>query len=104
MTPADSIPGHPVHVIRRGVCRRRCFFSDDDRHAFLSLLARSASAERCALHAYVLMQNHVHLLLTPARRSSITELMRGLASPQWESRFETWPVYPRRYLLVCMRY
>jgi putative transposase len=98
------VPGHPVHVIRRGVGRRRCFFADEDRIAFLRQLARSAAEERCALHAYVLMNNHLHLLLTPARRSSVAQLMRSLASPLWESRFEAWPVHPRRYLLECMRY
>ena len=98
------IPGHPVHVIRRGVCRRNCFFSDNDRVSFLQLLGRAAAAERCAVHAYVLMNNHVHLLMTPARKHSATLLMRSLASPLWESRYEVWPVYPRRYLLGCMRY
>jgi putative transposase len=104
MSAAPAIPGHPLHVIRRGLCRQRCFFSAGDRIAYLEQLTAAAAAERCGIHAYVMMENHVHLLVTPARSHSVVRLMRSLASPLWETRFEAWPVYPRRYLLECMRY
>jgi len=82
------------------------------------MLGREAIDAGCALHAYALMGNHVHLLLTPARRDSVTGLMGALAEhheryigktygheePVWERDFKTTPVYPRQYLLACMRY
>jgi putative transposase len=104
-TSGDShLPGHPLHLIRRGLLRGRCFFTEADRVGFLDALARGAKAEGCVVHAYVLMQNHVHLLVTPSRTRSVARLMASLASPLWEPRFEAWPVYSRRYVLECMRY
>ena len=122
----SHIPGHPLHVIQRGWLRAACFFHDDDRLAYLHCLARDASRLGCALHAYALMGNHVHLLLTPARADSVTRLMDCLAEhherytretpehvdalqhrrdgPLWEKGFETTPVHVRQYLLACMRY
>lgn len=98
------LPGHALHVIRRGVLRRRCFFTAAEYGYYLEALTRHLSASRCALHAYVLMPNHVHMLLTPARGDSADALMTALASPLWEQRYEAWPVHPARYLLGCMRY
>ena len=112
------IPGHPLHVIRRGAGRALCFFDDRDRIAWLGWLAGAAARARCAVHAYVLMANHVHLLLTPSRADSVQRLMDTLAVRHqryvaeihdrsdaiWEDRFESWPVHRRHYLLACMRY
>jgi putative transposase len=105
--PPDAgpqLPGHALHVIRRGVLRRPCFPGEDDRADFLGSLGRVAAAEGCAVHAYALMGNHVHLLVTPSRAPSVARLMRALASPLWDARYEAWPVHQRRYLLACMRY
>jgi len=119
-------PGHPLHVIQRGQLRATCFFRDDDRLAYLNCLAQDSRRLGCALHAYALMGNHVHLLLTPERADSVTRLMHCLAehhehysrnilgcddapqdgrnSPLWERNFEAVRVHARQYLLACMRY
>ncbi len=113
-----EIPGHPLHVIQRGRLRSACFFADEDCAAYLGWLGKYAASLGCSVHAYVLMGNHVHLLLTPSRAGSIVNLMRSLGeryaryvsevqhrdSALWEERFDAYPVNVGRYLLSCMRY
>jgi putative transposase len=113
-----EIPGHPLHVIQRGHLRSACFFGDEDCIAYLGWLGEYAARCGCSVHAYVLMFNHVHLLLTPSRTGGAAALMRSLGgryaryvqdvhhrnSALWEDRFEAVPVHVRRYLLSCMRY
>jgi len=114
----QAIPGHPLHVIQRGHLRSACFFGDEDCAAYLGLLGRYAACSGCAVHAYVLMGNHVHLLLTPSRAGGVAGLMRALSEryalhvedayhrdrAPWEDGYETFPVHVGRYLLSCMRY
>ena len=114
----SHIPGHPLHVIQRGRLRAPCFSCAEDRLAFLNALTRHAGELGCALHAYALMGNHVHLLLTPSRRDSVARLMATLTEryerhvsdtyehgePLWEKDFRAPPVHLGRYLLACMRY
>lgn len=111
-------PGHTLHVAQRGCGRAPCFSGEADRAAYLEGLARHAAASGCAVHGYVLMGNHVHLLLTPARADSVAWLLHhlgdhytrhldaahGHTAPVWDERPEIRPVFPRRYLLGCMRY
>ncbi len=113
-----EIPGHPLHVIQRGHLKAPCFFGDEDCAAYLGWLAEYADGCRCAVHAYVLMGNHVHLLLTPSSAGAAARLMRSLGGhyarcveaarrrdgPLWEDRVEAYPVHFGRYLLACMRY
>ena len=56
----------PTHIVQRGNNRQPIFFHEDDFHAYLGWLAESALRWGCAIHAYVLMTNHVHLLATPS--------------------------------------
>jgi putative transposase len=111
-------PGVALHLVQRGCARAPCFSGDYDRIAYLEGLREGAVRSACAVHAYVLMGNHVHLLVTPARASGATRLMlritdrygRHLAEAYghegtvWEERFDGSPVHARRYLLSCMRY
>jgi len=111
-------PGHTLHVVQRGRARAPCFSRDTDRAAYLGWLAECARAGGCAVHAYVLMSNHVHLLLTPSRADGVAVLLRDLAErygryiaetydhapPIWDERIEARPVFTRRYVLGCMRY
>ena len=113
-----EIPGHPLHVIQRGRLQTACFFGDEDCAAYLGTLAQCAVSLGCSIHAYVLMSNHVHLLLTPSREASVVRLMRASCEqyaryanerrhrdgPLWEEHFEAFPVHVGRYLLSCMRY
>ena len=58
------LPGQTHHIVQRGNNRQAVFFSDDDRQIFLKWLGEASAAEGCALHAYVLMTNHLHLVIT----------------------------------------
>jgi len=113
-----QIPGHPLHVIQRGNRRAACFTCEQDRVAYLHWLGAYAERIGCALHAYVLMGNHVHLLVTPSRPGGIAILMRLLgerytryigeaherSGPLLEERFKALTLRSRRHLLDCMRY
>jgi putative transposase len=113
-----EIPGHPLHVIQRGRLRSACFFGDEDCADYLRWLGQDAASLACAVHAYVLMGNHVHLLLTPSREGGVAKLMRSACEHHaryvgdlrhgdgalWEDRFDAFPVHVGRYLLSCMRY
>jgi putative transposase len=107
-----------LHVIQRGARRSACFFCEEDRHAYLHWLARYAASSGCDVHAYVLMGNHVHLLLTASRKDGAACLVRSLGeryaryvrdthgrgTALWDDHLEARPVCPRGYLLACMRY
>lgn len=117
-SPLRRTPGHTLHLAQRGRGRAACFSGDADRATYLEGLTRHAAASGCAVHAYALMGNHVHLLLTPSRADSVAALVQGLGEyyarylseahehtqPVWDARLEIRPVFPRRYLLGCMRY
>jgi len=113
-----QIPGHPLHVIQRGYRRAACFTCELDRVAYLHWLGAYAERVGCALHAYVLMGNHVHLLVTPSRPGGVSRLMRLLgerytryigevherSGPLLEERFKALALRSRQHLLDCMRY
>ncbi len=111
-------PGVVLHLVQRGRGGASCFGAARDACAYLHALCTCAQDCECAVHAYVLMSNHVHLLVTPAREAGATQLMgfvveryrrhlaegRGRAGALWEEPFDASPVYAPRYLLSCMRY
>lgn len=113
-----EIPGHPLHLIQRGRLRAACFFGEEDCVAYLGWLGLYAARCGCCVHAYVLMGNHVHLLLTPSRAGGVAGLMRSLGERYaryvseahqrdgalWEDRYDAIPIHVARYLLSCMRY
>lgn len=108
--------GVALHIIQRA--RAACFPAERDRLAFLHWLRGYAERFDCAVHAYVLMGNHVHLLVTPGRANAAADLIDALkaryaryfgethehANPLWEQGFDASPVHARQYLLACMRY
>ena len=112
------LAGMPVHITHRGNNRQRCFFEDSDRAFYRFHLRRLLPQAQCALHAYCLMSNHVHLLLTPARLESCARLIKGVAQlytqhvnrtygrtgTLWEGRFDSCLVQTEDYLLNCYRY
>jgi len=83
-----QVAGLPVHIIQRGNNRQACFFAEDDYRFFLDCLVRLAKRFRCALHAYVLMTNHFHLLLTSELGAGPSLLMKflGLRYVQYVNR------------------
>ena len=113
-----QVAGLPMHIIQRGNNRQACFFADEDYQFFLDCLARLAKRFRCALHAYVLMTNHFHLLLTSELEAGPSLLLKFLGQRYvqyvnrtyrrtgslWEGRFRSSLVQTERYLLGCYRY
>ena len=73
-----AIAGIPWHIIQRGNNRIACFYTDDDYHYYLARLKEQAEKYHCAIHAYVLMTNHVHLLVTPEKAESASLMMKHL--------------------------
>lgn len=111
-------PGEPHHVTQRGHNRERCFHVRGDHVLYLGLLREHAAETGCAVHAYVLMPNHVHLLVTPPERDSISELLsrvnqryvqslnrhHGRCGTAWQGRFHASVVDSRSYFMTCQRY
>jgi putative transposase len=107
-----------LHVIQRGNNRQACFFADQDYQFYLECLNQSATKHQCAVHAYVLMTNHVHLLLTPSIEEGPSRLMQSVgrryvqyinytyrrSGTLWEGRFKASLVQAEPYLLGCYRY
>jgi len=116
--PRFILPGVPQHVIQRGHNREPCFFSEDDNIRYLENLHEAAVKNNVALHAYVLMTNHVHLLVTPAYTHGIAHMMQDTGRKYvryinnkykrtgslWEGRYKASLVDSEAYLLTCMRY
>ena len=113
-----SFPGIPWHIIQRGNNRSVCFHAEEDYQFYLHYLKEFADKFGCALHAYVLMTNHVHLLLTPAREDSAALMMKHLGQRYvqyvnrsyrrtgtlWEGRFRSCLTQSEDYVLACYRY
>lgn len=76
--PRIVIPGYPLHVIQRGNNRQAIFYADEDYYKYLDTLRQVGEVNSCAIHAYVLMTNHVHLLVTPERKESLSLMMQSL--------------------------
>ena len=113
-----NIPGIPWHIIQRGHNRGVCFYAAEDYQRYLDTVGELAKNFACAVHAYVLMTNHVHLLLTPHRVESAGLLMKhlgqryvqyvnrryGRSGTLWEGRYRSCPTQSEAYLLACYRY
>lgn len=72
------LPNVPLHVTQRGVNRAAIFIDDEDRHHYRKLLHQSCTGSVVAIHAFVLMDNHVHLLLTPSKPEALAVTMRAV--------------------------
>ena len=112
------VPCIPWHIIQRGNNRTACFYENSDYQYYLDTLAEQAIKYGCRIHAYCLMTNHVHLLLTPEQYDSAALLMKHLgqryvqyinrgyrrSGTLWEGRFRSCLVQERNYVLACYRY
>ena len=76
--PRLDLPGIPQHVVQRGNNRLPCFRGNEDRAHYRQLLHEAVLATGCQLHAYVLMDNHVHLLVTPPEAGALGRTMQKL--------------------------
>ena len=116
--PRFYLAGVPAHVVQRGNNRQAVWFEEGDYTAYLGWLREGAERYGCAIHAYVLMTNHVHLLVTPETRESISRMMQylgrryvmyinqtyGRSGTLWEGRHKGSVVSEDEYLLRCYRY
>ncbi|RXE01213.1 transposase [Xanthomonas perforans] len=116
--PRIDLPGIPQHIVQRGNNRLPCFLDDGDRLRYLHLMHEALHATGCQLHAYVLMDNHVHLLVTPPAAGRIGQLMQrlgrnyvalfngrhGRTGTLWEGRYKACLVDSADYVLRCYRY
>ena len=116
--PRPDLADVPQHVVQRGNNKMPCFLDDADRQRYLQCLRETLPRYGCRLHAYVLMSNHVHLLLTPGKAGAISRLMQTFArnyaglfngrhrrsGTLWEGRYKSCLVDSEHYLLRCYRY
>lgn len=116
--PRIEFAGIPQHVVQRGNDRQPCFLGAADHERYLRGLQEAAFEHACRVHAYVLMTNHVHLLVSPATVGGVSRMMQQLGRSYvgyfnarhhrtgtlWEGRFKSSLVDGDRYLLTCYRY
>lgn len=116
--PRLTIPGLPHHVIQRGNNRQAIFADHTDYQTLLALIEEHAPKAGVAIHAYVLMSDHFHLLATPDSEQGLAHLMQGVgrryvryfnqrharSGTLWEGRYRSTLIEAERYLLPCMVY
>ena len=116
--PRFNLIGVPQHVIQRGYNREPCFYAEEDYRFYVECLEESARKFGCLIHAYVLMTNHVHLLVTPQVDYGVSQMMQSVGRKYvryinhqyrrtgtlWEGRYKASLVDSENYLLTCMRY
>lgn len=116
--PRVFLPGQPIHLIQRGHNRSRIFHGADDAKAYLKWLREACAKRGVALHAYALMPDHVHLLVTPKSEPSLPSAMRdvnwrysrhanaaqGRTGSLWDGRYKACIVDAKEYFFACCRY
>ena len=116
--PRFVVPGIAQHVIQRGNNRSATFCDALDYHLFLEFLRDACQEHECSVHAYVLMTNHVHLLMTPQHEWGISKVMQCVGRRYvghynkrmartgglWEGRYRASLIDTETYLFRCMRY
>jgi len=112
------LPNTPIHIIQRGNNRQACFYAEQDYQFYLNWLAEYADEYDCAIHAFVLMTNHVHLLISSSKMEGPSRLMKRLgqryvqyinrtykrSGTLWEGRFRSCLTREEEYVLACYRY
>lgn len=116
--PRLDLPGIPLHIVQRGNDRQPCFACPADYRSYCQELREAACKHDCAVHAYVLMTNHVHLLVTPQTTGGVPRMMQAIGrryvgafnaryrrtGTLWEGRYKSALVDSDAYLLTCYRY
>ncbi len=116
--PRLTVPGYPHHIIQRGNNREPIFAGEADYLALLGMLDEHGRQSHVAVHGYVLMSNHFHLLATPDTTEGIPQMMQsvgrryvryfnqrqGRTGTLWEGRYRSTLIQAERYLLACMVY
>lgn len=113
--PRFALPGYPQHVIQRGNDRQRILLDEEDARHLWELLTVASARHECAVHAYVLMPDHYHLLLTPSGEDGVGRMMQYVGREQaryfnrryertgtlWEGRYRATLIDPQHWLLAC---
>ena len=116
--PRLTVAAHPHHVIQRGNDRQAIVRDDADRERLLALWQEHAQTFKVASHAYVVMDNHFHLLVTPETDDGLPKMMQAVGRAYvryfnlrhqrtgtlWEGRYRSNLIESERYLLACMVY
>ena len=116
--PRLSLAGYPHHIIQRGNNRQAIFMDVADRQLFLDLLEEHSKQFGVAIHSYVLMDNHVHVLATPSTAEALPGMMQAVGrryvryfndrqqrtGTLWDGRYKSTLVQSESYLLTCMAY
>ncbi len=116
--PRFVLVGHPQHVIVRGNNREPIFYADEDYRFYLEKLQQACKKHQCDVHAYVLMTNHIHLLITPWKSDGLSKVMQMVGryyvqyfnytyqrtGTLWEGRYRASLIDSDNYALVCYRY
>lgn len=116
--PRLTVPGYPHHIIQRGNNRQPIFATQADYELLLALVDEHARKQHVAVHGYVLMSNHFHLLATPETPEGIPLMMQAVgrryvrnfnlrqarSGTLWEGRYKSTLIQAERYLLACMVY
>lgn len=116
--PRYGLVGVPQHIIQRGNNRQPTFFAQEDYRHYLDCLREACACHQCQVHAYVLMVNHVHLLVTPCQPNSIAKVMQSVgrryvryvndvyrrSGTLWEGRYKASLIDDENFLLTCCRY
>ncbi len=116
--PIFNLPNIPQHVVQRGNNRQASFFYEQDYTVYLDKLNEYGKKFNVDIHAYVLMTNHVHLLMTPRTKTGVSQLMQSLgryyvryinktynrSGTLWEGRYKSTLVDSEKYFLLVSRY
>lgn len=116
--PRYFLPGYCFHIVARGVNRQATFFDEQDYGLYLKVVHDAAKQHGCSIHAYVLMTNHVHLLMSPGTEEAIPLIFQAIGRSYvqtvnkkhertgtlWEGRYKACVVDSDEYLLTCYRY
>ncbi|CUB04557.1 transposase [Marinomonas fungiae] len=116
--PRTFLPNVPVHIVQRGASHEAVFFDDEDYKAYAGWMKEAAQTYDIAIHAFVLMTNHIHILLTAQNPENVGKFMQhigrryvpfinhkyGRSGSLWEGRYKSNLVQSERYFLAVMRY
>ena len=105
-------------ITQRGNNKQNVFFSEQDYLYYLDVLNETAIKNKCQIHAFALMSNHIYILATPTTLDGISQLMKGIGQRYvsyinklekrtgtlWDGRYKASLVEDGHYLIACMRY
>lgn len=116
--PRLALPGYPHHVIQRGNNRQPIVLDEADRRMLYTLWLEESQRHKVAVNAYVLLDNHFHMLLTPPSDEAMSLMMQSVgrsyvryfnkrhirSGTLWEGRYKSSLIDSEAYLLTCMAY